>query len=119
MSGLIEQAELLRAKVESALGDLVDLVTLDGQGVKPQTRAAVVVMPPELAFPTYGERDTTFRLIVVAGPVERPLHAIAAIDSVITALEAEQFPLKSAQPARFGLAGSGTLPAYEITLHSL
>lgn len=117
MTGMLAQAEQLRATVEAALGDLVDLVTLDGTGLKPQTRAAVVVRPPSIEFPNFAERDTEFQLVVVAGPADRPLRALDQIDQIITALEAEQFPMKSAKPFGFSLAGAGVLPAYEITLH--
>ena len=119
MTGIVAQSERLKSRVEVALGDLVDLVTLDGSGVKPQTRAAVVIQPPDLAFPNWQERDTTFRLVVVAGPADRPLRAVDQIDQILTALEAAQLPLKTASPASFKLAGSGYLPAYEVTLHAL
>ena len=116
---IIAQAEQLKAQIEAALGDLVDLVTLDGSGVKPQTRAAVVIRPPRLEFPNYGERDTSFTILVIAGPADRQLRALSTIDQIMTVLEDEQFPLKTAQPAAFGLANAGSLPAYEITLYPL
>lgn len=119
MTGIIAQAQQLQANVTAALGSLVDLVTLDGEGVKPQTRAAVVVQPPTLEFPNFDERDTTFKLVVIAGPATNTLRALDRIDQIITRLEAERFPLRSASPASFKLAGAGYLPAYEITLHTL
>lgn len=112
-----DQAEQLRDSLTAALGDLVDLVTLDGVGLKPQTRAAVLVQPPEVKFVTFTERDTTFTIVAIAGPSDRPLVAWRAIDLIVERLETEGFNLAKARPATFNLAGSGSLPAYEITLN--
>lgn len=119
MSTTLAQAEQLRDRLTADLDELVDLVTLDGVGIKPQTRAAVIVQPPELTFITFTERDTAFSLVAVAGPADKPVHAWAAIDKIIDRLEDEGYNLATARPATFGLAGSGSLPAYEITLNPL
>lgn len=119
MSTTIEQAEALRARIETILGDLVDLVTLDGAGVKAQTRAAVVIFAPKITFPTFGERDTIFRFVATAGPPDRPFVAWEQLDRILGALEAGGLNLASAEPATFDLAGAGRLPAYEITLNPI
>lgn len=115
----MQQAERIKARVEEILGDLVDLVTLDGVGIKPQTRAAVVILAPKISFPTFGERDTTFRLAAVAGPADRPLTAWKQLDEILDALELGGLNLADAEPGTFDLAGAGRLPAYEITLNPL
>ena len=119
MSTTLEQAERLKAALIAAAGDTVDLVTLDGTGVKVSTRAAIVIFPPAVEFPNWGERDTAFTLAIVAGPADRPLIAWAAMDAVLDALEAEQVNIQTARPGTFNLAGSGNLPAYEIILNPL
>lgn len=113
----IAQAEALRAKVEAAVGPLADIVTLDGGGIKPQTRAAVIVQPPEIEFATFSQRDISFKLTIAAGPATQPLVAWERIDLIIDALEAAHINLKSGSPATLDLAGAGTLPAYQITLN--
>lgn len=115
----MQQAERIKARVEEILGDLVDLVTLDGVGIKAQTRAAVVILAPRVTFPTFGERDTTFRLAAVAGPADRPIVAWRQLDAILDALEAGGLNLAEAEPGSFDLAGAGRLPAYEITLNPL
>lgn len=117
MSTTIEQAEALRDRIATALGDLVDLVTLDGSGVKAQTRAAVVIFAPKITFPTFGERDTAFSFVAAAGPQDRPLAAWQQLDRILDRLEQSGLNLASAEPATFDLAGAGRLPAYEITLN--
>ncbi len=119
MSATIEAAEQLRDKLIDILGDAVDLVTIDGTGLKPSTRAAIVIFPPSLAFPTWDERETTWKLAAVAGPADRPLIAWEALDLIVDRLAAARINLATAEPAEFALAGSGILPAYEIILNPL
>jgi len=114
---IAERAEQLRTEIEDALGDLVDLVTLTGVGLKPSTRAAVMIQPPSITFPAFGERDTTWKLTAVAGPADRPLLALAALDQILERLELDQFNISQAEPATLDLGGAVQLPAYEITLN--
>lgn len=117
MTGILARAEQLKQQVEAALGDLVDLVTLDGVGLKPSTRAAVMIPAPSITFPNFGERDTTWKIIAAAGPADRPMIALDALDAIMSKLEAEQFNFASADPMTLDLAGGGHLPAYELTLN--
>lgn len=119
MTATLSAAQALQAALTNILGDLVDLVTLDGSGLKPSTRAAVVIQPPEVQFPTFEEREMIWTLAIVAGPPDRPLIAWERLDPILTALEESGLNLRSATPATYGLAGSGTLPAYEVTLNPL
>lgn len=119
MSRTLEAGRELRDRVEEALGGLVDLVTLDGAGIKPQTRGAVFIMPPKVTYPTFNTREMEWTLVAVAGPAQNPLRAWERLDPILTRLEDEGFNLKSAEPASFSLAQSGTIPAYEITLNPL
>ncbi|MGO3832660.1 MAG: hypothetical protein ACTJGT_01730 [Microbacteriaceae bacterium] len=118
MSSIITRGEALKTQIAAALGDLVDLVTLDGVGLKPSTRAAVMIYPPEISFPTFGERDTVWKIAVTAGPANQPMRALARIDQMIAALEAANLNMARAEPVTFDLAGGGSLPAYEITLNN-
>ena len=119
MSNTVEAAEALRDQLETDLGDVVDLVTLDGVGIKLSTRAAVVIQPPEITYTTWNERELEWTLAAVAGPADRPRIAWDRLDAVLTRLQETGLNLKSARPALFDLAGAGTLPAYEITLNPL
>lgn len=112
----ISEAHTLKTALETALGDAVDLVTLDGRGVKPSMRA-VVIFAPTVTFPTFGERDTQWKIYAVSGPADRPLAAWETLDLMLDRLESAGINLAKAEPAAMNLAGNGTLPAYEITLN--
>lgn len=119
MSTTLEQATELRDRLLTDLTGLTDQVVFDGAGIKPQTRAAVIVQPPEVEFPTHGERNTVFKLVLVSGPADKPVVAWSSIDLMLDRLEERGYNLATATPASFGLAGAGSLPAYEITLNPL
>lgn len=119
MSRMIQAGEQLRNEIAETLGDLVDTVTLDGAGIKSSTRAAVVIFPPEVNYTTFDAADLVWSFAVVAGPADRPLIAWGVLDMIVTRLEESGLNLATAKPATFGLAGAGTLPAYEITLNPL
>lgn len=115
----IEPAERLKTQIENVLGDLVDLVTLDGTGVKPQTRAAVVIFAPEVTFTTFDEVELVWTFAAVAGPARDPLAAWTQLDKILTRLHQSGLNIDTASPGTFGLAGNGNMPAYEITLNPL
>ncbi len=117
MSTTMERANQLRDHLEVQLGPLVDLVTIDGAGVKPSTRAALVIFPPEISFPTFHERETTWKLAAVAAPADRPVIAWEALDKILDRLQEIRMNIATASPGSFDLAGAGSLPAYEITLN--
>lgn len=119
MSRTLAAAETLADEIRTALGGLVDLVTIDGMGIKSATRAAIVIQPPKVTYPSWNERELEWTLAAVAGPADRPRIAWERLDAILTRLEESGINLKSADPALFDLAGSGTLPAYEITLNPL
>lgn len=119
MSGTLAASQALRDELAEILGDSVDLVTLDGSGLKPATRAAAVIFPPEVTYTTWDEKDQVWKFALVAGPADRPLIAWESLDTALSRLEESTLNLASASPATFDLAGAGTLPAFEITLNPI
>lgn len=116
-----DEAEQLVATIQAAVAALPSVtVTLDPGEVPSGSRSGVVlVTPPDLAFPTWDETESTWELVVVAGTLTNYLAAWKLIDSIIDAIEtAQSVNLDSAEPGRFQPPNNAAaLPAYTLTLN--
>jgi hypothetical protein len=119
----LEQAAALVADVQAALAaaDLPKaLATLDANKALSASRhGAVIVGPPDLTFPTWGECLPEFELHVIAGPAADYLAAWDKIDQIIEALALAHINLASGKPGQYQPLQGPALPCYTLTLNPL
>lgn len=115
------RAEALLGEIRDALtdADLADvLVTMDPSSTYGgYSTGLVIVMPPRLAFTSWGETEETTTLHVAAGPFDDILTAWDRLDLIIDALRAAHINLASGEPQPLIVSpGEPPLPGYEFEL---
>ncbi len=113
-----ELTELLDGKTDG----LICQVTDDSSKVKPALgKVSVWIEPPDYEWPGWWphEPDITCKLMLVAGTKDTQYQGMRLIHQAMEALYKANLPMRSAVPAGFNLADSGTLAAYEITLNAI
>ena len=121
MNRIIRQRERLIDMLESALGDLVQVVTVDLQDARPTPgRIAVFIEPPDIEYESWNHEPTvTWRLDLTAGTMATQDAALALILDAIETLDAHDLNIADAKPVTLSLAGAGGVAAYQITLNQL
>lgn len=124
MSNRVTRArDVLIARLETMLGCLVQIITIDPAAANPSPgRVAVFIEPPELDYSTSwtAAPEISWKLDIIAGtPATQPASLDLITDAVETLADCG-LNLASARPVSFTLPnGAGTLAAYEVTLNPL
>ena len=119
----IEYANLLAGEISALLvaADLPKvIVSLDIRNIPSGARdGIVVIMPPDLDFPTFAETEASHELAVVAGTVGNLLAAWEILDAIIEALRPLNLygSLDTATADMFAPKDSPQLPGYTVKLH--
>ena len=121
MNRIIRQRERLIGTLESALGDLVQVVTADLQDARTTPgRVAVFIEPPDVSYESWNHEPTvTWRLDLTAGTMATQDAAIMLILDAIETLDAHDINIADAKPVTLSLNGAGGVAAYQITLNPL
>jgi hypothetical protein len=119
MSPRTERAAALITEIRALLvaaGLAVVHVTVNPADIiKAMPGGAVVITPPDLAFPTFYRADITWELWAIAGPGNDPLAAWDRLDAIVAALTVP-LALDVARSDAFQPLGTlPPLPAYVLT----
>lgn len=102
------------------LGGVVQSVGIDPAEARPTTgRVAVVIEPPEIDYPTWGEPVVHWTLDIIAGTQTTQAASLDLITDAIELLAAHDLNIERATPITFSLAGVGSLAAYQVRLNPL
>lgn len=115
-----EEREALMDLLSGAAGDLVDVVTIDAQEVRPLPGKAVILIdPPEITFDSWQFQKRVWTVTVIAGTTATQVDALDIIMPVVERLWAHKVNMRTAKPATWTQAGVGSLAAYVLTLNPL
>lgn len=120
MNRIITERTALMDTLTDMLGDIVQSVGIDPAEARPATgRVAIVIEPPEIDYPTWGEPVVHWTLDIIAGTQTTQAAALDLITDAIELLAAHDLNIARATPITFNLAGAGNLAAYQVRLNPL
>ena len=112
-----DQREDLIERLTDSVGNLLSVITIDAQSLRPLPgKAAILVNPPEIDFEGWEIQEARWSIIVIAGTMATQVDALGLILPVIEKLQADHINMHNARPVTY-TNGSGSLAAYQITLN--
>lgn len=114
---LTDELDAMRRRIEQA-SDLIARCTLDSKSVTPERgQVHAWLTPPDIDWDMWGEWNTEYTCVLVAGTTATQLEAAKLMLRAITDLQQAGVNLMSARVANWRRDdGSGTLAAYVLTL---
>lgn len=120
MNRITTERERLQDTLTDMLGSLVQSVGIDPAEARPTTgRVAIVIEPPEIDYPTWGDPVVHWTLDIIAGTQTTQASSLDLITDAIELLAAHDLNIERATPITFNLAGVGNIAAYQVRLNPL
>lgn len=120
MNRITAERDALTATLTDMLGGIVQSVGIDPAEARPTTgRVAIVIEPPEVAYPTWDDIEITWTLDLIAGTQTTQAASLDLLTDAIELLAAAGLNIERCAPITFNLAGAGNLAAYQVRLNPL
>lgn len=120
MNRITAERDALTATLTDMLGGIVQSVGIDPAEARPTTgHVAVVIEPPEVAYPTWRAIEIHWTLDLIAGTQTTQAASLDLLTDAIETLAAAGLNIERCTPITFNLAGAGSLAAYQVRLNPL
>lgn len=115
---ITDEMEALRQQIEDS-SPLITRCTLDKSGVQPPSgQVHAWMQPPSLTWDSWGEWDSSYELVLVAGTPETQEQAALLMLRAITDLQDNGVNIDTAEPAGWKLADTSQIvAAYQLEVH--